>query len=220
MRRCFSLLEVVVASTLFATVIALSFGVCGRTSENMGETMAISDVAMKSNRLAESLTGYLRSAQSFALSATAAPNTDFTAVQFRQVLGYDFDGEDDDGTQNDGVARTPVRLIRFVYDAGEGTTEGADDDGDGLVDEGTLELREDKNDDGDATDSDELLAILATDVEGDSLSFVNQPSGGASPDPGDAFLQVSYTLLRRLPREGEVYRFSATLEIAFRNTLD
>ena len=220
MRRSFSLLEVVVASTLFATVIALSFSVCGRTSENMGETMAISDVALKSNRLAESLTGYLRSAQSFTLSATAAPNTDFTAVEFRQVLGYDFDGEDDDGTENDGVERTPVRLIRFVYDAGEDTTDGADDDGDGLVDEGYLELREDKNDDGDATDSDELIAVLATDVAGDSLSFVNQPSGGASPDPGDAFLQISYTLLRRLPRQGEIYSFSTTLEIAFRNTLD
>ena len=220
MKRAMTLLEVLIASSIFVVVIGLAFGVSGRTSRNVGENLVISDVAMKSNRLAESLNQYLRSAQSYTLTATAAPNTAFTAVEFRTITGYDFDGQDDDGTDNNGVERSPVRMIRFVYDAGEDSTNGADDDGDGLIDEGVLELREDLNDDGDATDGNELLAIIATNVAADSFSIQCQPSGGATPAVDDAFLQISYTLLRRLPRQGEIYSFTNNIEIAFRNSLN
>ena len=220
MKRAMTLLEVLIATSIFVIVIGLAFGVSGRTSSNVGETLVISDVAMKSSRLAEYLNQYLRSAQSYTLTATAAPNTAFTAVEFRTITGYDFDGLDPDGvTENNGIERSPVRLIRFVYDAGEDSTNGADDDGDGLIDEGSIELREDLNNDGDATDANELLAVLATNVDADSFSIQCQPSGGATPAVDDAFLQISYTIMRRLPRQGEIYTFTNNLEIAFRNSL-
>ncbi|MGE0711760.1 MAG: hypothetical protein AB7N76_30570 [Planctomycetota bacterium] len=219
--RTFTVLEVMIASAILMTMIGMAMVVSAETGQNVGDTLAISDTALRSNRVAADLNLYLRSAQEYVLSPTATGYTQNTAAQFRSILGYDFDGKDSDGvTDNNGVSRSPVRLIRFVYDAGE-TGNGADDDGDGLIDEGRLELCEDANNNGSAADSGETLMTFATDVQASSLNFQILPSFGSTPIANtDCALQISFTLLKRLPSNGQTYTYTQTVDIAFRNRLD
>lgn len=214
-RRALTLLEVMIAGAILALLIVLALGLLQDTSQSVGDSLRMGDTAQRANGMVLDLYRELRPAGQFVLAGTAlSPAGKFTSVTYRPITGFDF------------AATAPafgrLRQLRFVYDSGEagpGNGNGLDDDRDGLVDEGRLELLEDANDDGDPTD-DGVRAVLALDVlGGDAISFAVVPSGTATPDLSqDREITVQFTIARRLPARGEIHREPRTVRIGLRNS--
>jgi prepilin-type N-terminal cleavage/methylation domain-containing protein len=232
-RGGFTLLEVMVAAGLLALMVGLALSLFVSSNAKVGESLVINDTVMECNRLKETLTWRLSSAGAFELdgAALSSGGDRFTRLRYRKSGGFDFETG---GTLYD----TPLRELRFVYDAGEaplGVDNGVDDDEDGLVDEGSLYLYVDANDDGVIEDS-ERMARLVTGVSGETfrIEFAQDPRapsgaglGNATPSGDDTEVRIKFEIIRRLPelgpkqddgtREVQVQREAREVHISIRN---
>lgn len=213
-RRGLTVLEVMIAGAILALVIVLALGLLRDTSEGVGDSLRMGDTAQRANGMVLDLYRELRPAGQFLLAGTAlSPGGNFTSISYRPIAGFDF------------AATAPafgrLRQIRFVYDAGEGgggNGDNLDNDRDGLIDEGRLELLEDRNDDGNPT-NDGVLAVLALDVLGGNAISFAFASGTAAPDLSqDREITVQFTIARRLPAQGQIHREPRTVRIGLRNS--
>lgn len=214
--RSFTLLEAVVSSAILALIVGVALGSLAKTQEGVGDSLGIGDTAQRANSLVLDLTRELRGAGVFVLGGAAlSPGGNFTNVTYQRVVGFNFSSTSPSFSNR-------KRMIRFVYDAGEvgaGSGDNVDNDRDGLVDEGRLELLEDTNLDGTVAGN-EVLAVLARNVlGGNAIRFRFVPSGTATPDlTQDTELLIDCTLAQRLPKDGRIHREPRTIRIALRNT--
>lgn len=193
MRRGLTLLEVLVSAGLLTLLTGMALMLLGQAHVAVGEGAARSSLGARMRAHQQLLRRELGNviSASVRLSQPAPGSGVFTAVDYRRIEGFDADL---------GEPRTSsLRGLRFVLGAGEAWTETpADDDGDGLVDEGQLVLFEDANDDGVLTD-DEQVGVVAERVDGSAVGF-GVASGGATPQPTDGELFVRLSIQLRLGR--------------------
>lgn len=213
--RSFTVLEVVISSVILAVIISVALAQFDKTQEGVGDSLGIGDTVQRANSLSLDLTRDLRGSGGLTLGGSAlSPSGNFTNVTFQRVTGYDFGN-------NKPLLDPRRRMVRFVYEAGEGgagSGDNVDNDRDGLIDEGRIELLEDVNLDGNVT-NDGVRAVLALRVlGGNAISFRFLPSGTANPNLStDTELLITYTLAQRLPKDGRIYREPRTIRIALRN---
>lgn len=214
-QRSFSLIEVVIASTILFVLIAIGLGVAATASDAVGDGMTIAQTSDTVQSMESVFDNQLRGAGQMYLVDNNGDGS-FDTIQFQSVTGYDYAGA--------GPKFGTLRALKFSYETGE-TNNGTDDDRDGLVDEGYLELREDRNGDSDTTDADEQVAILVRNVlEGVTMNFIQANgtvSTAASPTSADTGLQITFSIARRLPTRQEVanqvHTESRTMVLSLRN---
>ena len=209
--RAFTLLEVLVAGSLMVGVIGLALHLFAQTSGTVGESVAMADAGQRANRFEALLVEQLSGAWNLQLGgASLSDDGHFTSVEYQRPEGLNY---------SSGSARYgPTRALRFELDSGE-ALDGDDDDGDGLVDEGDIVLYL-----GSVRQGALLRGVAA---EGLRLDFRAAGgvagSGGSTPNrtdedlPIDRELQVTYVVLQRLPRRGDIHRERREVRIAFRN---
>jgi type II secretory pathway pseudopilin PulG len=203
-RRGITLLEVVIASGVLATIMALALGVMSSMTEHVADASVTSDLASRGRNAAVLVQRELRVATRSSL-VTDAPDAQsglFTRVHFRQVVGFDTTAKSVVVAPATGTAHD----IRFVLDAGE-TSDGADQDGDGLVDEGRLVLYH----------AGAPVADVARDVRASSLVFRIEPSAGATPTAGDTHLYVSFELQQKGRKAGVIETHVEAFQVGLRN---
>ncbi|HKB15887.1 MAG TPA: hypothetical protein VKF62_07465 [Planctomycetota bacterium] len=113
----------------------------------------------------------------------------------------------------------PTARLRFVLESGE-RDNGLDDDGDGLVDEGTLELRRDLGNDADPAVT--LARGVAEHLAGESGNGLDDNGNGLVDEPGfcltlDGRLLTVRVTLERPDGTGSVLRGSAEAMVFLRN---
>lgn len=218
-RRGFSLLEAVIAGTILAGAIGLALGVLGSMSEHVADATVSSDVRARANDAKKFLRSVLRGVVAvpgvsppapFAgpspVRSTPHPTTNlFTRLQYVTATGFN-------PTLN-SITISGEATLSFVVEGGE-TLNGADDDGDGLVDEGTLRW----------TRVGLPARDVATGVDGSTLAVRFLPATGApnegtaTPLPTDVELLISFTVQGRGRQRGVVERVTETVRVGFRNT--
>jgi len=203
-----TLLEVMISAVILVLVLGISMSTFLRTETTVGESMTITDAALRANAFESILRDQLRSAGNHGNPSQAAPprnpNGDPTQITFTPVTGFNA------AVTPPVTLFGPVRQIVFVYDTGEGGAGSGDDvdnDGDGLIDEGRVELQ----DAGGAA-----IAVLAKDISGDDFSIANNATAGAVQAPAGT-IQVRYTLLNRMPKNRTVHRETRKWTMAIRN---
>lgn len=204
-RRGFTLLEAVVAGALLATLAALALGTMGSASEQVALSTLQADLQARAHDAAALLRRELRVAArgSLALAGANPENgAQFQRLSYRQVVGFDAAAH---APLLSPLPPAPPHELRFEPEPGE-TVDGADEDGDGLVDEGRLTLARDGVDQVD----------LAAGVRGADLGFSFE-SGATTPQAADACLIIHYTLQQRGRRAGEVALRTQELRIGLRN---
>lgn len=176
--RGFTLIEVIVASSVLVGVVALALGLFVDTNISVGESLSITGSAMNANRAQADLRLELRSASSLTLGATNAagvfvlgatnvsPVGAHTSVQFSTWSTLD----PATGTQTLGA----LREIRFVFTE---ASNNVDDDRDGFVDEGQLVVMADLDGNGSIAATEQLY-VLADNISGDDFAF-SFPDGTA-----------------------------------------
>ena len=206
-RRGFTLLEVMVAGTIMMLTIGLALSLFVDANRTVGESLQLTEVAVTANRLESLIRQELRGSTEMRLGATEAgffvlgatstsPSGQFTSLQYRPVTGF----------EPEPPARIlgPLRELRFVYDAGEegdaGIGSNRADDGDGRIDEGTLQLFVDDDGDG-ILQAKELKRILAHHISSDDLGF-SFASGAESDQVDDLSLRATFTVVLRARATG------------------
>lgn len=198
-----SIIEVIVAATVLALGVSLALSLFVGVDQTVGESLANQSASERAARVKAALDLELRSAGAYGVNGA------FSQVQYRRVIGYDFT------TGNSAFG--PQRLIRFVLEDNE-TDDGIDNDNDGLIDEGYLEIRADRNNDDDADDANE---VLSTTGGGPSAGYISDnfmvtfPSGAQVPDTTDTQLNVRFSILGLRPelKSGRAQNFNLDREL-------
>lgn len=203
-RRGFTVVEVVIAASVLAIVVALSLGLLGSMSEQVADSTVISDLRARGRNASVLLKRELRSiaGETVSLSDPDPDDTDsFRAISYRQVIRFE-PGATPPEVLDPLPPASPHRIV-FELEGGE-SANGVDDDGDGLIDEGRVFLER-----GGAR-----IAEVARDVRSFKVSL---PSGASSVFVGDTHLEVQFTLQQRGRRAGVVETYAEGFNVGLRN---
>lgn len=190
-RRGFTLLEVLIASVVFLIVVVASMGLLTSTDKTVGASLKITDLVLQADRLASRVREELTQATGL--------NVNETNTQVPEILGADnwttvtynkIDSKTTVINTADGLATAATlipRELRFRWDEAPDNAaplargNDIDDDNDGLIDEGVVELWEGA--------APALVAILARNVSSGPEKY--EPGGapwtiypGTTPPPG------------------------------------
>lgn len=204
-RNGFTVIEVVISSAVLAVLVGLALSMMGTMSEHVAEATVQSDLRARTHDASVLLQRELRSiARAHLVLDTPDPTSgQFTRLRYRSVVGFDT-------STGAAIVDPPVanaaHEVRFVLDAGE-TSDGDDDDGDGLIDEGTLVLYR----------SGVRLADVASSVCASSLKFEVSPGGGATAGAGDTHVVLELTLQQRGRQQNVTETYTESVQVGLRN---
>lgn len=217
-RRGFSLLEAVIAGAILVVAIGLSLGVLGNISEHVADATVASDARAQASRARTFLRSVLRGvvvaptaslplfpAPSPVRSAPHPTTNLFTGLQYVTATGFDPAAR--------SITVGPTCQLSFAVEQGE-LLNGSDDDGDGLVDEGSLRWSR----------GGLPARTVAEGVDGSTLAVRFLPAVGlpsettTSPLSTDVELLVAFTVQAQGRRPGTVERVSETVRIGIRNS--
>ncbi|MBL4846660.1 MAG: hypothetical protein JKY65_14150 [Planctomycetes bacterium] len=203
-RRGLTLVEIVISAGLLMVFLGMSLTIFMGFNNNMRDQMATVDLEAQSTRVEKMLRTELRSIQGASITLSDPFGaTRFTRIEYRPVLGFD------DTTATPVLG--PLRRLDFVLDAGE-LIDNASNDNDRYIDEGSLVLTVDTNNDG-ALSAAEAVVIatnIGTDPEsyegGPPVGFAFQFRLGANPTSNiftdqttTGFVQIDLTFLGQHP---------------------
>ncbi|HET6202177.1 MAG TPA: hypothetical protein VFI25_05175 [Planctomycetota bacterium] len=133
-----TLVEVLAALTTFVSLALVILGVERSALRGIRESDRAGEVVERTNRLADRIDREVRTAGVSTLRvqgglglAPPVESTDYSEMQFQRATGF----------TTAGVVYGGAISLQFNLEPGE-TANGTDDDGDGLVDEGTITLQE------------------------------------------------------------------------------
>lgn len=209
-RGGFTLLEVLIALTVLALLLS-SVGLLASGSKNaFSRGTTVSAMELRTG-LTSSI---IRSELSLALAGSLMPEIQsgqrVTELTYVRALGW----------EGETTITTAPRTLRFEIDPTE-ANNGADDDGDGLIDEGILVLIEDV---GLPTEHRRVLARgLAEYAEGEVFNGIDDNGDGLVDESGFAIermgaaLEVTVTLEQRPPGREETIQRTLRSSILLRN---
>ncbi len=208
-RRGLSLLELAIAVVISATL----FGAAAITVLRADAAYREAEVGAEAERLCEQtlerLAREFMNAERASLALTPAAPLPSTLISFRRA----------EGLAGGLVQLGDQRRVRFQRDAAE-LGDGADNDGDGLVDEGALVLTIDV-----AAGTDVVLVNgvarmdageVANGLDDDGDGLVDEPGFFAQFDAATGTLTFNLTLERRAPRNRRAVR-SGQIAVRVRN---
>jgi hypothetical protein len=209
-RAGFTVVEVVIAAALLATLIALAMGVMGTTAEHVADNTVQNDLRAQGAATSILLQRELRSVSRSDLELHGIdPSTGlYTEARFRVVTDFN----ETTGQPDKEPASPLYHSIVFEYEPTE-TSNGVDDDGDGLIDEGSLVLYR----------SGTKMAELAARVRGTSVAFkFATPAPPLTPIPwtpvaGDTTLEMTFMLQQRGRQPGVLDTHQVEFLIGLRN---
>ncbi len=244
LRRAFTLLEVLIASVVFLIVVVASLGLLTSTDKTVGASLKITDLVLRADRLASRVRDEMTQATNLNLNETntQVPGANnWTTVTYEKV-DRTTTIDPTSGLPNAGT--TIPRQLRFRYEEGPDNAapltggNNTDDDNDGLIDEGVLELWEG------AVPA--LVGVLGRDIssaaeqyEPGAAPWVLYPSGtrggvfsfqfdnaAISVGSGQRALTFRFTIVGRLPvratkgtaTTGTFHHEQRTVSVAFRAT--
>jgi hypothetical protein len=151
-----SLVEVLIGVTALVSMVLLALGVESSALRSLQANNRVAEPLERASRFTERVDRELRTAGLLTLLVPGAAGleapvdgTPYEEIHFQRVVGF----------TTAGATYGPERTLRFALDAGE-VANAADDDGDGLVDEGSVFLEE----------AGGPSAVIATGIS--ALSFV------------------------------------------------
>lgn len=204
-RGGFTIFEVVISSSVLAVLVTLALGIMGSMSEHVADATVHSDLRARTHDASVLLQRELRSiARAHLVLDTPDPSSAFfTRLRYRNVIGFD---TSTGKAIVDPPVGTAAHELRFLLDGGE-TSDGDDDDGDGLVDEGTVVLYR----------AGVRMADVATSVRASSFKLALSPANGASAGAGDTHLTVELTLQQRGRQQNITETYTEAVQVGLRN---
>lgn len=209
-RAAFSLVETLIALTLLALLLS-SIGLLSSASKSaFSRGTTVSAMELRTGLASGGIRKELSLAMASSLDPEIQPGERVTELTYSRAIGW----------EGETTLTTPPRTLRFEFDPAE-ANNGADDDGDGLVDEGVLVLIEDQ---GLATENRRVLVRgLAEYAEGELRNGIDDNGDGLIDEPGFAIermgdaLQVTVTLEQRPPGREETIQRTLRSSILLRN---
>jgi len=205
-----TLLEVAAAVTLFVGVVGVAVTVTRTGSEEFRSTSLHADLDMKAHRVLDRIARELSLANAASLAAVPSSPVWAESVTFQQPAGR---------PAADGTFAWRTVRIALEPDAGE-TFDGADEDGDGLVDEGVVALVQDPG------GPDEQRVVLCRWVrgrlEGELVSGADENGNGLVDERGLCFERLGDRITVRLSLErrtsgGEPFVKTVATSVTVRN---
>lgn len=187
--RTFTLIEVMIAAVVFMVVMGLALLLLANSNTSVGESTNMTEASMRANQLENMIRAELQGSDNFitssaggaALTTPYAPAGRATVLDYVRVTNY-----------TGGSAVTVSRRLRFVLEDGNDTTlpsgNGSDNDNDGLIDEGRIELLE----------SGTVKAVLARNVSGQTFQFDTLAQPNNEPFSG---VRVIFDVIVRLGKD-------------------
>lgn len=136
--RGVSLVEVLIGVTALVSMVLLALGVESSALRSLQANNRVAEPLERASRLTERVDREIRTAGILTLLVPGAAGleypvdgTPYDEIHFQRVVGF----------TTGGAVYGTERALRFAIDAGE-VANAADDDGDGLVDEGVVFLEE------------------------------------------------------------------------------
>lgn len=205
----FTLIELMIAMSIFAVIVG-GVLMMGRASDRAYRTGAVvASTEFQASRAMEQIVADVQGAQLESLSPDPLAGLGASAVDYVVATGL----------QNGELVLTPLRRLRFEYEAGE-LDNGLDDNGNGLVDEGMVVLVHDVG------GPDELRLVLTHWVrerlEGELDNGIDDNGNGLVDEPGFLVERQGETLtvrltLERLDPERRVMTRTAETAVHMRN---
>jgi len=208
--RGFSLVELLIAVT-FLVLLLSSIGLLSAASRDaFSRGTTVSAMELRTGITSGGIQGELSLAMASSLTPEILPGQRVTELTYTRAIGW----------EGETTITTPPRTLRFEFEPGE-ANNGADDDGDGLVDEGLLVLIEDV---GLPTENRRVLARgLAEYAEGEARNGLDAHGDGLVDERGlaiermGAALEVTVTLEQRPPGREETIQRTLRSSILRRN---
>ncbi len=208
-RQGLTLTEVLVTAVPLLVFIAGVYAVLGPSRGAESRETQIAELASQARRLVDRLAHEFQGAGVGTLEAVGSLAQGAREVTFRRNQGF----------SGGMVQWGPTARLRFVRESGE-EDNGRDDDGDGLTDEGVLELRRDLGSEGDPSVT--LSRGVAEYLAGESGNRIDDNGNGLVDEPGfcltlDGRLLTVRVTLERPDGTGSVLRGSAEASVFLRN---
>ena len=209
-RGGFSLVEILIAIT-FLVLLLSSIGMLSTASRDaFSRGTTVSAMELRTGLTSGGIQGELSLAMASSLPPAIQPGQRVPEITYMRAVGW----------QDETTITTPPRTLRFEFEPGE-ANNGADDDGDGLVDEGVLVLIEDV---GLPTENRRVLARgLAEYAEGEVRNGLDDNGDGLVDESGFAIermgaaLEITVTLEQRPPGRDETIQRTLRSSILLRN---
>jgi prepilin-type N-terminal cleavage/methylation domain-containing protein len=206
----FTLIEILIALTLLALLLS-SVGTLSLASKDaFSRGTTVSAMELRTGLTSGGIQKELSLAIASSLSPAIDPGQRVTELTYVRAVGW----------EGETTVTTAPRTLRFEFDSAE-SNNGADDDGDGLVDEGILVLIEDV---GLPTENRRVLARgLAEYAEGETFNGVDDNGDGLIDESGFAIqrmgaaLEVTVTLEQSPPGQEGVIQRTLRSSILLRN---
>ena len=204
----FTLVEMAIAVVLLSVLGGLFFMTTESTTNAVGTGVAVAELDARALRALDRVCDSLKSTSADMATPQSVAPFFGTELEFQRALGANPDGT---------IAWSPVERYELEYDEAD---NGADDDGDGLVDEGRLVWIEDPGAAG------ERRVVLCQGVreylEGESFDGEDENENGLIDERGFALdfeggrVTVRLTLVSR-DAKGHPLTSTAQRSVAFRN---
>ncbi|MDG1051624.1 MAG: prepilin-type N-terminal cleavage/methylation domain-containing protein [Planctomycetota bacterium] len=209
-RSGFTLIEILIAVALLGFLLS-SVGLLSSASKNaFSRGTTVSAMELRTGITSSGIQKELSLAMATSLTPEIAPGQRVTELTYTRAVGW----------EGETTLTTAPRTLRLEMEPGE-ANNGADDDGDGLVDEGILVLIEDL---GLPTEKRRVLARgLAEYAKGEVFNGVDDNGDGLVDEKGFAIermgaaLEVTVTLEQRPPGRDETIQRTLRSSILLRN---
>ncbi len=207
--RGLTLTEVLVTAVPLLVFLAGVYAVFGQGRNAYPKETLIAEVESQARRLVDRLAQEFQGVGVGTLEAVGSLARGAREVTFRRNQGF----------SGGAVQWGPTARLRFVRETGE-EDNGIDDDGDGLTDEGILELRRDLAAEGEPSVT--LSRGVGEYLAGESGNGLDDNGNGLVDEPGfcltlDARLLTVRVTLERPDGSGSVLRGSAEASVFLRN---
>ncbi len=209
-RGGFTLLEILIALTILGLLLS-SVGLLANGSKNaFSRGTTVSAMELRTGLTSDVIQRELSLALTGSLSPEIQSGQRVTELTYVRAVGW----------EGETTITTAPRTLRIEFDTAE-ANNGADDDGDGLIDEGILVLIEDV---GLPTERRRVLARgLAEYAEGEIFNGVDDNGDGLADESGFAIermgaaLEVTVPLEQRPPGREETIQRTLRSSILLRN---